>query len=271
MRSDVSKGWVYIISNSAMPDIIKIGYTTRSPEARAVELDGTSSPYAHIVEYAVRVSDPISIEKKVHRQLSSQNVGKEWFDCDLLVAVSAIRSEAGSTISFEQLGNKLTNVVDPLNDSILSKNKDLEDFELQKRSAFQEKMRGYQERGEKYSLHCKKLQQVRQIEIQELETIFLYTHEIFWPKIMEANRRKDSQSNYDAGLIYKEWEVRNKINLEEYYSSQSEIHIRNGTKFRSTAKHVSRNTLTNCHFHGDLCAFIDSLKSKIGIDDNAEF
>lgn len=45
------KGYVYIISNQAMPGIFKIGFTLKDPELRAKELDSTGVPYPFIVEY----------------------------------------------------------------------------------------------------------------------------------------------------------------------------------------------------------------------------
>ena len=272
MSSNDLKGWVYVISNRAMPDIIKIGYTNRTPEVRAAELDGTSSPFPHVIEYAVRVLDPASLEKNVHVQLKSNNVGKEWFECDLLLAVRTIRSEAIDTITFEQLGERLINTVEPLDQKILSSNKDSVDLELQKRAVFQQKMKGYRERSEKYSLHCKELQKVAQAEIEELQNIFIRTHGVFWPKIMSVNKRKDSRSSFDAGIIYKEWEAKNRILIEDYLYSESEKHKRSNTKFRSTRKYLGRNTLIGYQFRGSLSGFVNSIKeATVGIDDDAEF
>jgi hypothetical protein len=33
------KGWVYIISNKAMPDLVKVGFSTKDPQLRAQEFD----------------------------------------------------------------------------------------------------------------------------------------------------------------------------------------------------------------------------------------
>jgi hypothetical protein len=45
------KGWVYIITNKAMPNILKIGYSTKDPEIRANDLHTTGVPYRYVVEY----------------------------------------------------------------------------------------------------------------------------------------------------------------------------------------------------------------------------
>lgn len=84
------KGWVYIISNKAMPDMIKVGYSTKDPKERANEL-GTGSPYPYHVEYEVLVDNPRKIEKLSHDILSFVNEGKEWFRCDISIALRAIK------------------------------------------------------------------------------------------------------------------------------------------------------------------------------------
>jgi hypothetical protein len=43
------KGYVYVISNAAMPNYIKVGFSTKDPASRAQEL-GTGSPFSYQVE-----------------------------------------------------------------------------------------------------------------------------------------------------------------------------------------------------------------------------
>jgi hypothetical protein len=73
------KGWVYIITNRAMPGLVKVGYSDRDPENRANELNSTASPHPHVVEFAVLVDEPKQIEQATHRCLSDYHEGKEWF------------------------------------------------------------------------------------------------------------------------------------------------------------------------------------------------
>jgi hypothetical protein len=54
------KGWVYIITNKAMPDLIKVGFSSKDPELRAREFGGTHSPHPFIVEYEGLVIFPVS-------------------------------------------------------------------------------------------------------------------------------------------------------------------------------------------------------------------
>ncbi len=77
------KGWVYILSNRAMPGIVKIGFSTKDPSLRASELQGTGNPEPFVVEYDVLVIDPRDIEQHVHRKLSHCHYSKEFFKIGL--------------------------------------------------------------------------------------------------------------------------------------------------------------------------------------------
>lgn len=83
-------GWVYIISNKAMPGILKIGYTERTPYIRAYELYNTGCPYPYKVDYSVYVNKPFEVEQKAHELQCSTNVGKEWFSCSQEQAIETI-------------------------------------------------------------------------------------------------------------------------------------------------------------------------------------
>ena len=96
------KGWVYVISNKAMPGLVKVGHSTKDPELRAKELDNTGSPHSYLVEYWMLIEDPYEIEQKTHRQLSSKREAKEWFKCTVEEAVIAIKQIAGSHVLSEE-------------------------------------------------------------------------------------------------------------------------------------------------------------------------
>lgn len=89
------KGWVYIISNQAMPDLIKIGFSTKDPALLASELNHTGSPHPYVVDYEVLIDHPRDIERKVHRKLSGYREGREWLRCAPEFAISAIQQIAG--------------------------------------------------------------------------------------------------------------------------------------------------------------------------------
>ncbi len=48
-----TRGWIYIITNKAMPGLLKIGFSTKDPLLRAKELANTGSLHAYVVEYDV--------------------------------------------------------------------------------------------------------------------------------------------------------------------------------------------------------------------------
>lgn len=91
------KGWVYIITNKAMPDLVKVGFSTKDPIDRAKELS-TGSPHPYIVEYEICVENPQKIEKSTHEILSFINEGKEWFRCNIETAIKAIRKSCNDEV-----------------------------------------------------------------------------------------------------------------------------------------------------------------------------
>lgn len=109
MNLNIMKGWIYIISNKAMPGLIKVGYSLKDPIGRAAEL-GTGSPYPYTVEYEALVDHPKKIEKNTHNLLAFVRAGKEWFECDTSTALKAIKTVCSdSKIYFE---NKYNNYHD---------------------------------------------------------------------------------------------------------------------------------------------------------------
>lgn len=84
------RGYVYVISNPAMPNIVKIGFSTKDPILRAQEL-GTGSPFSYQVEYDILIENPQSVEKEAHQTLAFANTGKEWFSCSVDIAIRAIK------------------------------------------------------------------------------------------------------------------------------------------------------------------------------------
>lgn len=89
------KGWVYVISNKAMPDLIKVGFSMKDPELRAIELNHTGSPHPYIVDYEVLVDEPRDVEQTVHGRLRNHREGKEWFRCSAEEAIATIKAVVG--------------------------------------------------------------------------------------------------------------------------------------------------------------------------------
>jgi len=97
------RGWVYIISNKAMPGLVKIGFSRQDPDLRARELGGTGVPHPYVVDFEVLVVHPRIIERKVHAVLKDVREGKEWFRCSATRAISAIREIVGSNVILEKV------------------------------------------------------------------------------------------------------------------------------------------------------------------------
>ena len=92
------KGWVYVISNKAMPGLVKVGETGQDPELRAKELDTTGSAQPYVVEYEMLTEERYQIEQQTHKRLSAKRERdrKEWFRCSAEEAVAAIKQVAGT-------------------------------------------------------------------------------------------------------------------------------------------------------------------------------
>jgi hypothetical protein len=88
------RGWVYVISNPAMPGLIKVGHSLKDPKLRAQELNNTGSPHPYQVEYEMLIESPAQVEHAAHRALSDKREGREWFRCSREEAVATIQQVA---------------------------------------------------------------------------------------------------------------------------------------------------------------------------------
>jgi hypothetical protein len=107
------RGWVYVMFNEAMPDLVKVGFTLKDPILRAAELDSTGSPIAPKVVYEVLIVSPRDVEQSVHAKLKPKHEGKEWFRCSADEAICAIRdtiAEHGKTILLESVTDEWISV-----------------------------------------------------------------------------------------------------------------------------------------------------------------
>ena len=87
--------WVYILSNPALPNMLKIVYTKNDPETRAKQISaatGVALPYK--VEWAFQCFNGEQLEQEVHRELESYRVNqnREFFDIPLVEAQEAIEA-----------------------------------------------------------------------------------------------------------------------------------------------------------------------------------
>lgn len=66
------KGYIYFLSNPAMPSIIKIGHTTQEVEVRVRQLNSTGVPTPFILEACFNATDSMKAEQAIHQRLNSR-------------------------------------------------------------------------------------------------------------------------------------------------------------------------------------------------------
>jgi T5orf172 domain-containing protein len=66
----MTQGHLYFLTNSAMPGLLKIGFTRTSLTQRLRELDTTGIPDGFIVSASFLVTDPQACERAVHDRLA---------------------------------------------------------------------------------------------------------------------------------------------------------------------------------------------------------
>lgn len=79
-------GFTYILSNKAMPDLYKIGYTERSVYCRVNELnDTTSLPLPFNIEYSYQCNNAFELEQKAHLHFKDYRINsyREFFKVPL--------------------------------------------------------------------------------------------------------------------------------------------------------------------------------------------
>ena len=103
LKSDVSRlillqnqgmaeGIVYVLTNPAMPGMVKIGRTSREMEARLSELYSTGVPLPFECAYAARVSDENKVERAFHQAFGPYrfNPKREFFNIDPEQAIALL-------------------------------------------------------------------------------------------------------------------------------------------------------------------------------------
>ena len=80
----MSRGYVYVLSNPAMPGLVKIGRTIHNPEDRARQLDNTGVPMPFVVECSVLSPDCAALESEAHDLLFDKRAraGREFFHAE---------------------------------------------------------------------------------------------------------------------------------------------------------------------------------------------
>ncbi len=83
---------IYILTNEAMPNYIKVG-KTNNLERRVKELDNTSTPLPFECVYAAKVADASFVEKQLHDAFADHRVrsNREFFEISPERVASALR------------------------------------------------------------------------------------------------------------------------------------------------------------------------------------
>ena len=97
----MSKGIIYIFTNDAMPNVIKIGITT-DLERRLRELDTTGTPLPFGCHYAIEVEDYDVKERLIHDAFADHRVrpNREFFTLSPERAVSLLKATGGREVQF---------------------------------------------------------------------------------------------------------------------------------------------------------------------------
>jgi hypothetical protein len=89
-------GFVYVLINPALPNLVKIGKTQGTAEERARQLSGTGIPASFVVVYEKGFSDCNSAESYVHTLLEAQGyrvaTNREFFNAPVPIAIEAVLS-----------------------------------------------------------------------------------------------------------------------------------------------------------------------------------
>ena len=114
-------GYVYILANSSMPNLVKIGKTTRCPEQRAKELSsgtGIASPF--FVAYHSYFNDCSFVEKYLHKNLEDMRYSsnREFFNLPIKDAVDHLISASSKFPYHEKDSSISSNEDDTLDDNL---------------------------------------------------------------------------------------------------------------------------------------------------------
>ena len=92
---------VYILTNEAMPGIIKIGWTDKSVEERMKELDKTATPLPFTCYFAKRVDEPTFVEAKLHQAFDEFRIrdNREFFRMSPDQAKAALEIASGEDVT----------------------------------------------------------------------------------------------------------------------------------------------------------------------------
>ena len=101
-KAHVATGYVYILSNPSMPNLLKIGFTERNVVARVEELNSTGVPVPFEVEAIFGSPNAFEDEQEIHKILDKHRLtnNREFFSIDLKDAIQCASECIGAEPSF---------------------------------------------------------------------------------------------------------------------------------------------------------------------------
>ena len=154
-------GFVYVMSNPAFPNLLKIGKSSKDPsEYRTDELYTTGVPFPFECEYYIFAAKFHWLERAVHDELASlrANQSREFFEVNCNKAVQTIQEKAQEIeIGFEKFlkepsGNNFDKNQSPKTDSFLE-NFRAEEVLKQKNTDIQRRSIKFKYSGKKETIH----------------------------------------------------------------------------------------------------------------------
>ena len=74
----MTKGYIYCLSNpSFVSNVYKIGFTTKQPTTRVIELYKTGVPTPFKIEFSKQVKNPHMVEQKLHKLFRKYRISNE--------------------------------------------------------------------------------------------------------------------------------------------------------------------------------------------------
>ncbi|WP_433420910.1 GIY-YIG nuclease family protein [Microtetraspora malaysiensis] len=96
-------GFVYVLTNEAMPGLVKVGLSSWLPEDRALDLYKTGLPKPFEVAFRTMTSRPEAVERRAHELLAETRVNprREFFNATVAQAIDAVRMAAVEVAGIE--------------------------------------------------------------------------------------------------------------------------------------------------------------------------
>lgn len=129
-KAHISTGYVYILSNPTMPNLLKIGFTERDVEERVEELNSTGVPVPFEIEAIFGSPNAYEDEQAIHNTLNQHRLAnnREFFSIDLKQAIQCISECIGSEPSFLKNPELLMDEQEKENYRLSVEISELEDF-----------------------------------------------------------------------------------------------------------------------------------------------